>query len=695
MQNILQIQDDLKNFSQQQLVAAMQNPTGGAPQFLVLSELNRRKRVKEEQQRQEAANQMTVAEEAVMAAGMPPAMTGQMAKAMAPKSNVAENTGIAAMAPKQPTRMAEGGVVKMKTGGLTAAIAQLKVNYPEVYEMYKEKPEELEIIAMQMMESAKDPELTGLEQLEKPRTTFEKIKDFAKYSPLKARKNMEKIEEGNKERELQGQIATASKLRSKTDDDPIFAEGTPIDPLTGNFKFPRTPSQVGNPMLEGPKMGSDISSSDLSVSTSNAVDPLASLLAPEAQRLGTALVRPKAPQGPDMSGVEADMAQDQLRKFIATEDPQFYGPEAKAMGQRAREFYNTDTYVPPEMIYSGDARDIAKREEASEDEIQAISDRLAKEATADESKKELEYLDKKADEEGLGPDAAKALREGALRTLQDQTQPTLVEGVNVPKKDQSLLVDAGEAAVKGVGKAFEFGKDNLKPFLNEALDADKAVRGKISDYLFGDPVKSESQDNQPQTEEGSEAKTNSQQALEKIIENQKKQAEKANMTLSEYLKGLEKDRESSKWLALARAGAELMKPSASFGEGLGKAATAGLKSLQKDRKDYNKSKLQLLALQGRIDAAKAAASSRAGIAQARLQTAALSDERDQLQAQLDMALMMTGGDAPDAKASIKIKELQRKIADLNNQIRTASGLSALASVGGGGDIFGSYDLTTG
>ena len=25
--------------------------------------------------------------------------------------------------------------------------------------------------------------------------------------------------------------------------------------------------------------------------------------------------------------------------------------EAKAMGQRAREFYNTDTFIPPELIY--------------------------------------------------------------------------------------------------------------------------------------------------------------------------------------------------------------------------------------------------------------------------------------------------------------------------------------------------------
>ena len=41
----------------------------------------------------------------------------QMAQAMAPKTSMTENTGIAAMMPKQPTRMATGGVVKMQTAG--------------------------------------------------------------------------------------------------------------------------------------------------------------------------------------------------------------------------------------------------------------------------------------------------------------------------------------------------------------------------------------------------------------------------------------------------------------------------------------------------------------------------------------------------------------------------------------------------
>ena len=62
------------------------------------------------------------------------------------------------------------------------------------------------------------------------------------------------------------------------------------------------------------------------------------------------------------------------------------------MGQRAREFYITDTFILPELIYSGDPREIAKLKGASDKEIQDISDRLAKEAQADEVAKEQGFF---------------------------------------------------------------------------------------------------------------------------------------------------------------------------------------------------------------------------------------------------------------------------------------------------------------
>lgn len=112
--NIIDIQDRLKDFSEQQLVSEMQRPSGMAPQFLVLSEIQRRKRVRDDFTRQEAAQQMTVAQEAVASAGVPQAGIAGMSEAMAPKSSMAQS-GIGAVM-KQPMKMSDGGVIKANDG---------------------------------------------------------------------------------------------------------------------------------------------------------------------------------------------------------------------------------------------------------------------------------------------------------------------------------------------------------------------------------------------------------------------------------------------------------------------------------------------------------------------------------------------------------------------------------------------------
>ena len=95
--NILDIQDNLKNFSEDQLINEMQMPSGTAPQFLVLGEIKRRKKMRDELSARQAQNMPTVAEEAIYAAGMPQEGLAQMAQAMAPKSSIAQNTGIGSL----------------------------------------------------------------------------------------------------------------------------------------------------------------------------------------------------------------------------------------------------------------------------------------------------------------------------------------------------------------------------------------------------------------------------------------------------------------------------------------------------------------------------------------------------------------------------------------------------------------------
>ena len=116
MLNMIEEQEALKDFSDQQLVKEIQRPSGNIRPISVVGELNRRKTSRERHAAAKSANTPTVAEEAVAAAGMPMGGVAQMARSMAPKTSMVENTGIAAMMPKQPTRMAGGGVIKANTG---------------------------------------------------------------------------------------------------------------------------------------------------------------------------------------------------------------------------------------------------------------------------------------------------------------------------------------------------------------------------------------------------------------------------------------------------------------------------------------------------------------------------------------------------------------------------------------------------
>lgn len=111
--DILQVQDRLKNFSQDQLVGEMQAPTGNAPQFLVLSEIMRRKRLQDDfaAQQGKAGTESTVAQEAIAAAGVPQSGIAGMAQAIAPSTDMTQNTGVQAMA-------SGGTVKKMQVGGV-------------------------------------------------------------------------------------------------------------------------------------------------------------------------------------------------------------------------------------------------------------------------------------------------------------------------------------------------------------------------------------------------------------------------------------------------------------------------------------------------------------------------------------------------------------------------------------------------
>lgn len=126
--NIIELQDNLKDFSDNVLMKEMQSPSGNMPQFLVLSELTRRRRMRDDYKRQEAANMPTVAEEVMTASGAPQEGLTAIARNMAPNSSIAQNTSADMAVQREPTRapqmMADGGILEMNEGGGLSGLLQ-------------------------------------------------------------------------------------------------------------------------------------------------------------------------------------------------------------------------------------------------------------------------------------------------------------------------------------------------------------------------------------------------------------------------------------------------------------------------------------------------------------------------------------------------------------------------------------------
>jgi len=142
--NIIDVQDQLKNFSEQQLISEMQMPSGSAPQFLVLSEIKRRKRVRDDFMKREAASQPTVAEEAIAAAGVPQSGVMGMSEAMAPQAAVAEG-GIGSVMPQsmRPQTMPAptDDAIPMRSGGLAQFGQELSGKVSEGVEPFLDEVE--------------------------------------------------------------------------------------------------------------------------------------------------------------------------------------------------------------------------------------------------------------------------------------------------------------------------------------------------------------------------------------------------------------------------------------------------------------------------------------------------------------------------------------------------------------------------
>jgi hypothetical protein len=183
MMNMIELQDKLKNFSQDQLVSMMQQPTGEAPQFMVLSEITRRQKMQKEAESQQAPTQ-SVAQEAVAAAGVPQGGIADMARSLAPQTNVAQNTGVNPAAPPQgmpmpsapqgpaPMAAAPQGIARMASGGVIKMQAAGKIDYARYRELARR---------LVRNDSFSPEELKELEQIKGTSAFMRSVKYAAEY----------------------------------------------------------------------------------------------------------------------------------------------------------------------------------------------------------------------------------------------------------------------------------------------------------------------------------------------------------------------------------------------------------------------------------------------------------------------------------------------------------------------------------
>ena len=676
MLNMIDTQDKLKNFSEAQLIKEMQMPSGSAPQFMVLSEIERRKRMRSDAQRQEGLMQPTVAQEAVSAAGVPQQGIAQVAQAMAPKTDMTQNTGVPSVQasklpgqPNQPQRMADGGIMRLAPGGFVSgddmnAIARLKVSNPALYEQYKDNPEELAKMAKAFLEVADDPEMTRLEELEAPRTGF-KTSNFRDNvsgglrTYLQEQRDAEEFGEGYALDQRRQSLNTSRPL---SEDDPLFAEGSVVE---------RIPYGAYDATVDGTSTG-----------RYNFVDNLPD----DALDFGGA--REPSPFGRREAAEAASMertfaaaqkreAEEKARRaYLAGGDyNESDVPAIVDMLNRGREFQQSDTYTPPEQIYTdlGANSPLAglkyTMDGASEDE---------------QAQTFAQYADRLSIERGIAEDLkekrAIAEAENARRIAGDAMDEDVAmeQGLEGP----GFLQRLSGAIDETIGSEDPAVKFNKMLYEKNKAEAD-AKAANIASTL----------DNENRLQKRQLT------GLETITAAQRRKDEAAKAAAKKLIadaggkddgkqtfKSTAENMNQDKWLALAQAGLTLM----STGD-FGKAGSAGLAALRESKKsDLAERKL---AADERLTDARIAAANKKTSGIKAPPAAMLTFAQSQVESAQDALAQATSDKNKSAMLTAQTK-LNEAIAfrdDLMNRYRYVSGMGF---TGGSSSGIDEYDLTS-
>tara|TARA_Y100001937_G_scaffold42792_1_gene60555 strand:+ start:234 stop:2765 length:2532 start_codon:yes stop_codon:yes gene_type:complete len=283
--------------------------------------------------------------------------------------------------------------------------------------------------------------------------------------------------------------------------------------------------------------------------------------------------------------VKDDTLYDPKALGAVTTDKTFFpdgdDPQSKAisdLNQRALQFLRTDTSVPLSEIYGdvigGDVRAIAKYQGASPEEVQAISDRLAREAAAEEAAKEQGFYDEKDEEIQSEYDKAIAKQQAILDADADaaalEDLKTTAKEIK-EKKEEEKKIDPKTLPVLG----------------EEDTDADaKAAQEKS--FSLSDAPKKIQKNLKKNSDDPAGAVTKTtlnDEGIDTSNMSLKERVKSMRGVLSELIGDSDEDKNEEFWLAMARIG---------FGVAAGEDPSAlkniadglldGINEIAKDRK---------------------------------------------------------------------------------------------------------------
>ena len=635
--NIIEIQDSLKDLPDNALMREMQAPTGSAPQFLVLSELKRRKRMRDDFQRRQNADMKTVAEEAITAAGAPQEGIMQVSQAMAPKSSIAQNTGMDMAAPVQPTQapqmMADGGVVKMQqggipmytpfaaealqarpgamTGGAATAIAMLRENYPELYDQYKDSPD-LEQVAAAAMSGmvAETPELTGLEQLEAPRDYDLLQSLFTDPSNRAVTKKAAEIEAMQPELNAAADAQRAAALATGAYDEDYQPESVRSELESGAEVDPRR--IVEAQVTKSPTDEFVYGGQPQYMKRLNPRDTEGYV-----QGRGMRVNRPDSPVDYDRTGSEQSFVL-QRPEGAPIGRPSTMGGD-KPIGLDTATFTQSidvrDPVPPYGGLYSERDRLMAAQDALTQGIGSLGGATTLSEAAAETAAQRIEApISTQVEQPMLVDQMATASiddvspMEQELARLAEVERMMEINEIPEPSPEagpiSSALVDLGEAGIEGIGSAFESGTEGLQSLIEGGDDA--AVAEQITEasaipegFRLGDGTTAEGAlsfgDLLPK-----DTDTSTTPAGRKSTSTSGGTGGGVGGRIAQMLADREKSAEADKWMALAQTGMALMaSKNPTLGGALGEAGLIGVGAMQKARQQYDKDVLDLLTLQER------------------------------------------------------------------------------------------------